>query len=188
VIKDYKPTLRRVLEEKRKRIEQQKKPVFRFNPSYAFTDDYETIEQQRCILDPYYINKDYDGRKNEERFIKYIDSSGRIKWWFKNGNAGTDYFALKYFNTRDQEDKLFYPDWIVKFSNGKIGIFDTKAGFTLNTEGRACGLTVKLKELGKNYIGGIVRYANGVFEYCNSIKYDDQSDKNNKWEKLSDIL
>jgi type III restriction enzyme len=188
VLKDYKPTLKRVLEEKRKRIEQQKRPVFRFNPSYAFTDDYETIEQHRCILDPCYIKKDYTGRENEERFIEYIDASARIKWWFKNGDVGKDCFALRYFNTREQEDKLFYPDWIVRFSNGKVGIFDTKAGMTLNTEGRASGLAVKLKELGKNYIGGIVRYANGVFEYCNSVEYDDITPANNQWHNLNDIF
>jgi len=187
-IKDYKPTLRRVLEEKRRRIEQKKKPVFHFNPSYAFTDDYETMEQHRCILDPCYIKKDYTGRENEERFIEYIDASARIKWWFKNGDVGKDCFALRYFNTREQKDKLFYPDWIIRFSNGKIGIFDTKAGMTLNTEGRAVGLAIKLNELGENYIGGIVRYANGVFQYCHSVDYDDMTPANNQWHNLNDIF
>lgn len=187
-LKDYRPVLKRVLEEKKKRIEQQNRPLFRFKPSYAFTDDYETIEQKRCLLDPCYIKKDYTGRENEERFIEYIDASARIKWWFKNGDVGKDCFALRYFNTREQEDKLFYPDWIMRFSNGKIGIFDTKAGMTLNTEGRASGLAIKLKELGKNYIGGIVRYANGVFEYCSSFEYDDITPTNNQWNPLNDIF
>jgi type III restriction enzyme len=187
-LKDYKPILKRVLDDKKMRIEQQNSPVFRFKPSYAFTDDYETIKQNQCILDPCYIKKEYIGRENEERFIRYIDASGRIEWWFKNGDVGKDYFALKYSNTREQKDSLFYPDWIIKLSNGKIGIFDTKTGMSLNTEGRAKGLAKKLKELGENCIGGIVRYANGVFEYCNSVEYNDQSDRKNKWEKLSDIL
>jgi type III restriction enzyme len=95
---------------------------------------------------------------------------------------------LRYFNTREQKDKLFYPDWIIRFSNGKIGIFDTKAGMTLNTEGRAVGLAIKLNELGENYIGGIVRYANGVFQYCHSVDYDDMTPANNQWHNLNDIF
>lgn len=187
-IKDYRPTLKRVLEEKGKRIEQQKRPIFRFKPSYAFTDDYETIEQRRCLLDPCYIREEYTGRENEERFIKYIDASKNIKWWFKNGDEGKDCFALKYFNTGEQKDSLFYPDWIIRFNNGKTGIFDTKTGRTLNTEGRAKGLALKLKELGKSYMGGIVRYANGIFESCNSVEYDDTSPAKNQWHNLNDIL
>jgi type III restriction enzyme len=188
IIKDYKPTLKKVLDEKKKRIEQQKRPIFHFKPTYAFTEDYETIEQKRCILDTCYLRKEYTGRENEERFIEFIEDSKKIKWWFKNGDTGIDYFALKYFNTNEQVDRLFYPDWIMKFSNGKVGIFDTKTGMTLNTEGRAKGLAKKLAELGKNYIGGIVRFANGVFEFCNSPDYDDQTPKNNEWKPLSGIF
>jgi len=187
-LKDYKPTLRRVLEEKKQRIEQKNRPIFRFNPSYAFTEDYEARKQKRCLLNPCYIKKDYLGRENEEMFIKYIDSSGRIKWWYKNGDGGKDCFALKYFNTREREEKLFYPDWIMRFTDDKVGIYDTKAGMTLNTEGRAKGLAIKIKGLGKNYIGGIVRYANGIFEYCNSVEYDDVSPANNKWHNINDIF
>lgn len=51
----------------------------------------------------------------------------------------------------------------------------------LSKTGRSCGLAIKLKELGKNYIGEIVRFANGVYEYCNSVDYDDKVPSNNKW-------
>lgn len=177
-----------MLDDKKMRIEQQNRPVFSFKPSYAFTDDYETIEQKRCLLDPFYIKKDYNGRENEEKFIKYIDSSGKVEWWFKSRDEGQNYFALKYFNTTDKLDKLFYPDWIIKLADGRIGIFDTKSGMTLRTEGRARGLALKLRELGDRFLGGIVRYANGVFEYCNSDEYDDITPANNKWHNLNDIF
>lgn len=37
--------------------------------------------------------------------------------------------------------RLFYPDWIVKFKDGRIGIFDTKGGATAKSaEGREVGL------------------------------------------------
>ena len=39
---------------------------------------------------------------------------------------------------------------------------------------RAQGLALNLQELGKNYVGGIVRFANGIYEYCDPVDYDDQ--------------
>ena len=57
----------------------------------------------------------------------------------------------------------------------------TKAGQTLNTEGRARGLALSLRELGTDYVGGIVRFANGVFSYCNSLDYNDQVESDNEW-------
>ena len=83
--------------------------------------------------------------------------------------------------TKDKKDKLFYPDWIIKFCNGKIGIFDTKLGTTLSTEGRARGLQEKIKLLGSNFIGGIVLKQNGVFYYCDDIDYNDISPQENNW-------
>jgi len=59
-----------------------------------------------------------------------------------------NFYCLKYYNTAKNKKQLFYPDWILKFKDGRIGIFDTKSGFTAqNPEGRAEGLANKLKEL-----------------------------------------
>jgi len=67
-----------------------------------------------------------------------------------------NFYCLKYYNTAKNKKQLFYPDWILKFKDGRIGIFDTKSGFTAqNPEGRAEGLANKLKELnekGGNYL------------------------------------
>ena len=82
---------------------------------------------------------------------------------------------MKYFNTSTKEDALFYPDWILKFKDGRIGIFDTKSGFTAqNPEGRAEGLVNKLKELnaeGGNYTGGLVVLENNQWYYFTNEKY-----------------
>jgi len=187
-LKDYKPILKQVLKDRKEKLEKKKSPTFRFKKSYAFTDDYEVLEQERCLFDPFYIKKNYLGSENETRFARYIDGHNKIDWWFKNGDQGQDYFALKYYNTTEQTERLFYPDWIIKFVDGRIGIYDTKAYRTLITEGRAKGLALKLQELGDGFVGGIVRFANGVFQYCNSVNYDDVVASNNQWNAMEDLF
>jgi len=185
-LKDYSPILNRVLNEKKKKIEERESPIFKIKDVYPYTEDYEEVKQNKCILGKFFILKNYTGKDNELNFKEFIDNNTKVKWWFKNGDQGKEYYALKYFNTTEQIEKLFYPDWIVKFRDGRYGIFDTKSGITLNTEGRAKGLAIKLKGLGKKYMGGIVTFANGVFVCCNSIDYDDQTPKNNKWVPLTE--
>jgi type III restriction enzyme len=187
-LKDYRPTLNQLLKERKEKLEKKSSPVFTFKKSYAFTDNYEILEQEKCLFDRFYIEKNYSGKENETRFVGFIDSLKEVVWWYKNGDQGKDYFALKYFNTTGQEERLFYPDWIIKLADGRVGIFDTKSGQTLNTEGRAKGLAKKLQELGNDFVGGIVRFANGIYEYCDSSDYDDITPSNNKWKPLSDLI
>ncbi len=187
-LKDYRPNLNKLLKERKEKLEKKASPVFTFRESYAFTDNYEILEQEKCLFEPFYIGKNYPGKENETRFVNYIDSQEKVAWWFKNGDQGKDYFALKYYNTTEQEERLFYPDWIIKLTDGLVGLFDTKSGQTLNTEGRAKGLAKKLQELGENFIGGIVRFANGIYEYCDSSDYDDTTPSKNEWKTLSNLI
>ncbi|MDD5431654.1 MAG: DEAD/DEAH box helicase family protein [Candidatus Omnitrophica bacterium] len=188
-LKDYRPILNKILEKRREQEQEKERLMFTIQDEYLFTEDYEEIDQDLCVLEQCFIKKDYAGRENEQKFIKYIDSKSKyLSWWFKNGDIGKDYFSLRYFNTAEQKERLFYPDWIIKLKDGRVGIFDTKAGRTLNTEGRASGLAEKIKELGKNYIGGIVKFANGIFYYCNSLEYNDQTESNNKWIRLEEVF
>ncbi len=90
---------------------------------------------------------------------------------------------------------MFYPDWIIRFKDGRIGIFDSKAGDTAlpngqgNTKDKAKALSIKLKDLGKNYIGGIAVFENGVWYYSNSEEYDYAPGRLNKdWKKFEDLF
>jgi type III restriction enzyme len=122
------------------------------------------------------LRKEYKGRENELKFIKYLEQKEKaLEWWFKNGEASKEFYCLKYFNTSTKEDALFFPDWILKFKDGRIGIFDTKSGFTAqNPEGRAEGLANKLIELNKSdikFIGGLVVLENNQWYYFDNEKY-----------------
>ena len=192
-IKDYKPILQKIIEERRKLQEERESPTFTIKDEYWFTEDYEEIKTNLCALNKCYLLKEYQGKINEKRFLNYIDSKkSEIEWWFKNRDYGWEYFAIKYFNTREQAYRLFYPDWIIRFRDGKIGIFDTKAGDTALPEkvkDKTKALVIKLKGLGKNYVGGIVVFENGVWYYNNSENYDYTCGRLNKdWKKLEDLL
>ncbi len=184
-LKEYRPVLNKILKERHNKQKEKEAPIFKVSDlQYQYTEDYVEVDQNNCVMDSCYI-RDYSGRQNEERFVNYIDTkTDSVRWWLKNGDSGKDAYSLQYFNKTKQKDSLFYPDWIIQFENGKVGIFDTKAGQSLNTEGRAKGLVEKLEELGDNYLGGISRFANGVWEYCDTADYFDETPSNNEWKPM----
>lgn len=175
-LKDFKPIAKKLLAKKQQEQEEREAPIFTIQDEYGFSDDYVEEKQKLCVLDKFLVLKDYSGRENEMKFKDYIDSKTKeVKWWFKNGDYGRNYFAIKYFNTEDQKEALFYPDWIIKFVDGRVGIFDTKEGDTATsqeTKDKALTLHSKLKEFGKNFVGGIVVFENGVWYYNDSAKYE----------------
>ena len=192
-IKEYKPILQKIIEDRRELQEQREAPIFTIKDEYWFTDDYEEIETNLCVLDKCYLLKDYIGKINETQFLKYIDAKKEnIEWWFKNRNYGWEYFAIKYYNSREKAFRLFYPDWIIRFKNGMIGIFDTKAGDTAlpeKTKDKAKYLSLKIKGLGVNFIGGIVVLENGIWYYNDSEDYDYSPGRLNKdWKKFEDLF
>lgn len=172
---DFKPLAQEILKVKKKKEEEKEAPIFEVLEKYDFTDDYEEVPQKLCALDKCFVLKNYNGKKNELAFIKHLESKGKqIDWWFKNGNQGKNYFALKYYNNADGKDELFYPDWVIRLKNGTVGIFDTKDGQTATdpeTADKAKALALKLKELGKGYVGGIAVFENGVWNYNGSKNY-----------------
>ena len=190
-LKDYRPILKEILDKRKKEAEEKEAPTFEIKEEYSFTDDYKEEKQNLCVLDKFFLLEEYDGKPNELAFMEYIDAKKKqIEWWFKNGNSGINYYAIKYFNTAEKEDRLFYPDWIIKFKDGRIGIFDSKKGDTaINTEGRAEALAKKLKELGKKFIGGIAVFENGIWNYNCSENYEYTKGKMNKdWKKMEEVF
>lgn len=129
--------------------------------SLFFTDNYEEMKVKRSAMEPFYISKDVVD--NEKSFIKFLDENKDVEWWYKNGDSGSEYFSISYYNQDENKEKLFYPDWIVKTKN-KVWIVDTKAGFTAesnDTKYKAEALQEWLKGK-KGFVGGIaVRDANG---------------------------
>ena len=112
-------------------------------------------EDRKIYYDAIYSN----GRwKTEKAFIELLENpSNSVKWWFKNGDRDATFFAVPYGNG---EQKPFYVDFIVKLKDGRIGLFDTKAGFTQKLAGsKIDGLFKYIQQenkKGKKLFGGIV--------------------------------
>ena len=191
-LKDYYPAKKKHLEKRKKDIEKREAPLFEIKEEYTFTEDNAELTtnegtSELSAIQPFYLKKEYKGRDNELRFLKYLEQkTDKLDWWFKNGDSGKEYYCLKYYNTTKKEEALFYPDWILKFKDGRIGIFDTKSGNTAqNPEGRAEGLANKLKELnteGGSYVGGLVVLENNQWHYFFNSEFSKDETKELNYE------
>lgn len=193
---DFKPVREELLEERKKKIEAAQTHSFSILEEYGYNEDYEEVPQALCALDKFYVLPDYSGRVNEMKFKEYIDAKKKqVDWWFKNGDWGKDYLAIPYRNTEDKKDALFYPDWIIRFNDGRMGIFDTKEGNTgiaQETKDKAAALSKWIKKLGKKYVGGITLFENGIWYYNDSPDYEYVKGKSvntdKRWKKFEDLL
>lgn len=171
--------------ERSKRIETIEIP----RESLFFTDQYQEMKVKKSALYPFYIEKDYKGEDNEKEFIKFLEENNNVVWWYKNGDSGSEYFSIAYYNKDENKEKLFYPDWIIK-TEKDIWIIDTKKGTTAelkDTKYKAEALQEWLKGR-KGMSGGIAvqdgpngwkLQSNKVYSYNHSM---------NGWQDLKNLL
>ncbi|MCQ2287037.1 MAG: DEAD/DEAH box helicase family protein [Bacteroidales bacterium] len=196
-LKNYHPLLEAQLKKRREENNQRQSEPFVLRKMYAFTEEYESLPETKCLLSPFYLRKEYVGRKTEESFAKFLDQQDCIEWWFKNGDSGKDWLAIRYFNEVKKEEALFYPDWVFKKKDGTIGIFDTKSGQSASskeTKNKAEALQKRLKLLNDlnlytiRFIGGIARKENGMWYYNKNMTYTYQEGSTEGWELFSDAF
>jgi len=146
--------------------------------SINYSDKFVKKDYDKSVMQPFFEKTDASGV--EKSFANFInDKSDEIEWWFKNGERDGIFFAVPRKDSGD--DVPFYVDWIVKYKDGRIGIFDTKGGLTAETAGsRAKGLAIYIKEQnenGKKLFGGIVIENNDSFWVNSNEEYDyDEND------------
>jgi type III restriction enzyme len=131
-------------------------------------------DRGRCIMHPFFS----DGRwKTEKAFIEYLEKSDKIEWWFKNGERDATFLAVPYGNG---DKKPFYVDFVVMFKDGRIGLFDSKSGFTQKLAGpKIDGLFNYIQsenKKSKNLFGGIVVNTDQK-NYCGRWVYFDKTSK-----------
>ena len=189
-LKKYRPILKSFINE---RIEKDSVSVpFSIKSHYPFTDEYEVFDCEKSIVKPFYLRKEYKGRENETAFIKYLEDSPELDWWFKNGDSGKEFLGIKYFDSVEKINRLFYPDWIIKLDDGRICILDTKGGNTASsqeTKDKAEELHRRIEVLNKvsniKYCGGIVIFANGQWYINDCAEYTYSSNDLSGWKTLS---
>jgi len=91
-----------------------------------FGGNYAELKFEKSAMVPFY----YDNKwKTEKAFIEFLEKSEQIEWWFKNGDRDAIFFAVPYIES--SKHKPFYVDFIVKFKNDSVWLFDTKSGNTI---------------------------------------------------------
>jgi type III restriction enzyme len=155
--------------------------------SLPYGREYSRVSVKKSIMQPFFS----DGKwKPEAAFIDFLEKSDKVEWWFKNGDRDATFFAVRYNNG---EEKPFYVDFIVKLKDGRIGLFDTKTGFTKQIAGpKFDGLYRYIQsenKKGKNLFGGII--TNTERNYRGRWVYFDKESKNLKdssFENWADLI
>lgn len=148
----------------------------------SYNSKFSKLEKRFSVMKPVYSRNQSDP---EKQFIDLLENSTNVKWWFKNGESEVKYFAVL------RTDKgAFYPDWIVRFKDGRLGIFDTKSGRTADTEDakpRAEGLYRYLElqdKSRKKLFGGIVINERGSWRLNDNESYEYDKTNLTSWKIL----
>ena len=178
-INDYRPILRAFVQKREEEALRSNEP-FKIQTSMAFDNTYKVFEPStKSFQQPFYLLEKYNGRDNETNFIRFLEKNDDVEHWFKNGSSGKNALSIRYTDTKgtettvDDEIRLFYPDWIVLYKNGDIGIYDTKGGITSvsksqETRDKLAALMTRINWLNQNstahhYRGGIYEAEDGVW-------------------------
>ena len=163
----YKLEIVQPLSETKEKVEV---PIWEVPVLISYNEKYMKENKPKSVMKPFYTRKQSEP---ERLFVEALENSKKVKWWFKNGETEIKYFAV----LRSDNEGTFFPDFIVQFQDGTIGIFDPKAGRTAETGdagSRAGGLQKYIKEQnrrGKNLWGGIVININGTWRFNDNEEY-----------------
>jgi type III restriction enzyme len=153
--------------------------------SRNYNNRFVEVKYKKSILQPFFELKEV--KKPEKDFAEFLNNTlANVEWFCKNGESDATSFAIPYTD-QDGELKPFFVDWIVKFKDGRIGLFDTKEGITAETaKYKAEGLAAYIKaenKKGKKLFGGIIVPKDGSWRFNDSEKYNYSPDLNN-WKFL----
>lgn len=167
---------------------------FEIQPQKAYSrETHKVVDGILALYQPFrMLITDYEKyRVNqlEYSFIKMLDRHEKyIDWYWQNGSEVMEInFGIPYNNGLS----TFQPDFIVRFKDGTIGIFDTKpiGERVEDTKLKAEALYKYIEETNKtrdtflgNVIGGIVVSKNYMnFYYYNQEEYVDYNESSVKW-------
>lgn len=169
-----------------KEAKQAKKDVSWDVPAIEYFNElHEKADINNYAMNPCYLRT--SRRIPEQEFEELLSKSKEVLWWYKNGVSKEMYFAIAYTHPQDGLQHSFYPDYIVCFKDKTVGIYDTKSGFTAEsdeTEAKSDALQEYIKKnKAKQLTGGIVALKpSGMFVYEGS-KYNKNTTAKG-WERI----
>ncbi len=159
------------------------------------TDTHVAIRTTKSLYQPLFVLKGQNGQINhlEQDFIVYLDAQEHVRWYWENGpELMRINFGISYNNGMN----TFQPDFIVKFDNGDVGIFDTKAVDQRvdDTKVKQEALCDYLYNINKNHglapkvIGGIVIKIGSQFYLFEGKDYHAYTESPNGWRNFNELL
>lgn len=155
--------------------------------AYYSSETYKEIINYLSLYTQMYVLKDATSTL-EERFLVELDTHYRekIEWVWHNGSEPN----IENFGVMIKPDlPAFRPDFIIKFIDGRIGVFDTKGinYMVEDTKNKAEALQVYInekKEEGLNLFGGIIVEHENEFYLNENEEYVDFSVDKTQWVKI----
>lgn len=185
-------------------LQQSALPIANQISEYTFTIPQETIftynskakDQSAFSKNVYegYIASAEPRSDSERAFEKYCENCASVKWFYKNGDKGNEYFSMVYVDNA-KKLKSFYPDYIIGLQNGEVWIIETKGGFSRSGKSEDIDkFSPKKFEVLKAYLakhklkGGFVRKDKQSQELC--ICTDQYSDdiQSKDWQLLKNVI
>lgn len=163
---------------------------------YSIETHTELVPSIKSLYKPLYVLKDNQGNPDnqlEKDFLNYLDSQNVVEWYWENG---TELMRVNFGISYNNGMNTFQPDFIVKFKNGSVGIFDTKP-----VDHRVEDTTVKANVLydylvnintnrgsAPKIIGGIiVKVGTQFYVYLNG-NYHDYNVSHDGWANFNEVL
>lgn len=170
---------------------------FKIEESRAYSSEtHTTLLGIKSLYNPLFVLKNASGQVNylEKNFLQYLDTQNVVEWYWENGSELMRInFGISYNNGMN----TFQPDFIIKFKDGSVGIFDTKP----NDETNLADATVKnealrdyLYDINQNrgydpkVVGGIVCQSGTQFYLFEGRDYHDYNSNHDGWVNFSEFL
>lgn len=150
----------------------------------------------KSLYQPLYVLKDNQGNPDndlEKDFLLYLNGQNVVKWYWENG---TELMRVNFGIPYNNGMNTFQPDFIVKFEDGTVGIFDTKPidHRVEDTTVKANALATYLNDINFNrgyapkVIGGIVVKSGSQFYVFLGDNYHDYNASHDGWTNFNELL
>jgi len=145
----------------------------------SFGSDYAEESKDKSVVKPFYVNP--SSSELEKSFTEFLDNSKKVEWWFKNGDRDATFFAVPY----DDDKTPFYVDFVAKFKDGRIGLFDPHGTQFSDFGPKSDGLQKYIKsenKKGKKIFGGLVANTGSTTNNGRWVYFADSGEKFKKGE------
>lgn len=168
---------------------------FRFPQTLLFT--YNAAARNQDVFDKNvyanYLSSAEPRSDPERKFERFCQSCPAVKWFYKNGDKGAEFFSIAYTDSFGRQ-KTFYPDYIIATARG-IWIIETKGGFSRTGASEDLDRFSPIKfDYLKKYVdkkglrGGFVREDKESLELCICTEEYSDDIHSSAWRSLSEVL